>query len=85
MLHVQDFQQPMGDRRQELVCIGCDVRRPELVAALDACLVTEAELAPGHPPLPDPFAEWPRCVQHPCLLQCTLSASNPLLESCVAC
>ena len=52
----------MGDRRQELVCIGCDMRRPELAAALDACLVTDAELAPGRAQLPDPFAQWPRCA-----------------------
>ncbi|MEM1288300.1 MAG: GTP-binding protein [Pseudomonadota bacterium] len=56
------WQEPWGDRRQELVFIGAGIDWPQLKARLDACLVP-LELAPGpdaYPDLPDPFAVWRR-------------------------
>ena len=56
------WQDPWGDRRQEIVFIGAGIDWPALKARLDACLVPEA-LAPGPdalPDLPDPFPIWRR-------------------------
>jgi G3E family GTPase/thiol-disulfide isomerase/thioredoxin len=58
----QDFDGPGGDRRQELVFIGIDLKKDALISALNACLVSEEEekhLAQ----LPDPFAVWPSLDQ----------------------
>jgi len=52
---------PFGDRRQELVLIGQDLDRPALEALLDACLLTDAEMAAGPAAwasYPDPFPSW---------------------------
>ncbi|MEM1432210.1 MAG: GTP-binding protein [Pseudomonadota bacterium] len=54
------WQEPWGDRRQELVFIGAQIDWPALKAKLDACLVPE-HLAPrpdALPDLPDPFPIW---------------------------
>lgn len=62
----KDFQGPYGDRRQELVFIGIDVRREALGAALDACLVSDEEEREqgGLAGIgPDPFAPWPTLDQ----------------------
>jgi len=59
---MRDFQEPWGDRRQELVIIGLSVNEAALRTRLDACLVTEDELAAGPEALAalrDPFPEWP--------------------------
>jgi len=50
-----------GDRRQELVLIGEQLDAPALEALLDACLLTDAEMAAGPDAwaaYPDPFPAW---------------------------
>ena len=50
-----------GDRRQEIVVIGIDMDTAGLIARLDACLLTDDELAAGWQAwqsLPDPFPVW---------------------------
>ena len=56
------WQEPWGDRRQEIVFIGASIDWPALKARLDACLLP-AHRAPGPdslPDLPDPFPVWRR-------------------------
>lgn len=58
----KSFKSPYGDRRQEIVFIGTKgMDRKELSRRLDACLLTDAEMAMG-PILwarfPDPFPAW---------------------------
>ncbi|AUQ58935.1 putative metal chaperone [Phaeobacter inhibens] len=56
------WQEPWGDRRQELVFIGSGVDWPGLKAQLDGCLVP-ADVATGPDQLPDytdPFPIWRR-------------------------
>lgn len=59
----QHWQEPWGDRRQEIVFIGSDIDWPRLKARLDACLLPE-QLASGPDALPfglhDPFPVWRR-------------------------
>ncbi|WP_136443921.1 GTP-binding protein [Pacificoceanicola onchidii] len=59
----QHWQEPWGDRRQELVFIGTGIDWPALKASLDSCLVSE-KLAPNPDTLPadlpDPFPIWRR-------------------------
>lgn len=38
------WQRPYGDRRQEIVFIGQDLPREEILSRLDACLLEPAEL-----------------------------------------
>ncbi|MBS2037263.1 GTP-binding protein [bacterium] len=55
------WQDPHGDRRQELVMIGADLDRQKVEAALDGCLLTEEEMAAGQAAwsaLSDPFPAW---------------------------
>lgn len=55
------WQEPWGDRRQELVIIGQHPDQAILVRALNACLLTDAEYAGGPRAwqrLPDPFDDW---------------------------
>ncbi|MFN0066336.1 MAG: zinc metallochaperone GTPase ZigA [Limisphaerales bacterium] len=58
---LRSFQKPWGDRRQELVVIGLGPDEPALRAMLDACLLTDREMAAGPAAwaaLPDPFLPW---------------------------
>jgi G3E family GTPase len=51
-----------GDRRQEIVFIGCDpMSERQIRTELDACLVPERDFMPGRwRDLPDPFPSWGR-------------------------
>ena len=60
----QHWQEPWGDRRQEIVFIGAGIEWAALKAWLDAALVPE-HMAPGPdalPVLPDPFPAWRRAA-----------------------
>lgn len=53
--------EPFGDRRQELVIIGQDLRQAEITMALDRCLLNSEELQSGPQAwqcFPDPFDPW---------------------------
>jgi G3E family GTPase len=56
------WQEPWGDRRQEIVFIGADIDWPALKARLDNCLVPAvAAVGPDTlPEYPDPFPIWRR-------------------------
>ena len=59
------WQEPWGDRRQELVFIGAGIDWPRMKALLDGCLVPEPEaVGPDSlPDYPDPFPVWRRADQ----------------------
>ncbi len=55
------WEEPFGDRRQELVLIGVDLDRDGMQRRLDACLLTDAEMAlgpSGWTSFSDPFPSW---------------------------
>jgi G3E family GTPase len=55
------WEEPYGDRRQEIVFIGIGMDEASLRRRLDACLLTEAEMRAGPKgwaKLPDPFPRW---------------------------
>ncbi|MDN7130883.1 zinc metallochaperone GTPase ZigA [Halomonas sp. MC140] len=58
---MEKWQEPFGDMRQELVFIGQNLDQTQMREALDACLLSEAELLEGMAvwkQLPDPFPAW---------------------------
>jgi len=57
-----NWQEPWGDRRQEIVFIGAGIDWPALKARLDECLVPEetASSLAELPNYPDPLPEWRR-------------------------
>lgn len=50
----ENFQEPYGDRRQEIVIIGMNMDKEGLTKMLDACLLTDAEMQLG----PDEWAKY---------------------------
>jgi len=55
------WQEPFGDRQQELVIIGMQMDKAALTAKFDACLLTDVEMALGMDAwrtFPDPFPQW---------------------------
>ncbi|MGC1480962.1 MAG: GTP-binding protein [Chthoniobacterales bacterium] len=63
---VQDWQEPHGDRRQQLVYIGQDLPKIAMQEALTACLLDDREMALGPEGwaerLADPFPGWTTVV-----------------------
>ena len=58
---MDNWKEPFGDRRQEIVIIGKDMDRGALTAAFDACLLSPSEIAAGPAVwkyMPDPFPAW---------------------------
>lgn len=58
---LQHWQEPYGDRRQELVFIGQNLDEPGMREALEQCLLSDDEMALGERGwrrLPDPFPAW---------------------------
>lgn len=58
---LKNWQEPFGDRRQELVFIGQHLDQKSMNDALDNCLLSDAEFARGEQywtNLPDPFPVW---------------------------
>lgn len=58
----KEWRSPYGDRRQELVFIGQDLPKGEMLAALQGCLLDDEEMAIGvdqwNTRFSDPFASW---------------------------
>ncbi len=58
---MEHWHEPFGDMRQELVFIGQNLKKDQMIAALEACLLSEEEVLKGvdywHS-LNDPFPAW---------------------------
>ncbi len=58
---MKDWHEPYGDRRQQLVYIGQNLPKEEMMKALRQCLLNDRELAigpEGWKKFRDPFPEW---------------------------
>jgi G3E family GTPase len=58
---MKDWQEPYGDRRQQLVYIGQDLPKEAMLEVLHKCLLDDRELAMGPEKwveFPDPFPRW---------------------------
>ncbi|EQA35920.1 CobW/P47K family protein [Leptospira inadai serovar Lyme str. 10] len=58
---LSQWQEPYGDRRQEIVLIGVDMDHEEITSLLDGCLVTAEEFSygpSGWESFSDPFPDW---------------------------
>jgi hypothetical protein len=58
---MKDWQEPFGDRGQQIVYIGQNLPKDAMIAELDRCLVTDEEMVRGPEAwhqLPNPFPEW---------------------------
>ncbi|MEM1376552.1 MAG: GTP-binding protein [Pseudomonadota bacterium] len=55
-----EWVEPFGDRRQEIVFIGSDgeLDQADIVSKLDACLITDAELKKQYSKFRDPLPRW---------------------------
>lgn len=63
---MSQVEPPYGDRRQEIVFIGQNMDATKATAALDACLLTDAELAAGQAAwsqYTDPFPAWAPVIE----------------------
>lgn len=62
------WHEPSGDRRQEIVLIGQDMNQSTLIAALDACLLSDEEMAlskEAWTQFDDPFGDWEDDISEP--------------------
>jgi G3E family GTPase len=62
-----EWQEPFGDRRQSFALLALDLDENLLRAQIDACLLTDAEMAAGPASwhdLPDPFPSWSTHAHH---------------------
>lgn len=57
----EQWMEPFGDMRQELVFIGQGLNKNDIIERLDLCLLTDDQLIQGHhvwAEMPDPFPAW---------------------------
>lgn len=57
----EQWMEPFGDMRQELVFIGQGLNKNDVIERLDRCLLTDDQLIQGHhvwAEMPDPFPAW---------------------------